>query len=73
MVELEYKFYIMEYVPVTEGHGRIRLATNIDMKMGFLPMFVLNKTLRIFSFDYFENLMKVNKHFKGSEWEKKMK
>lgn len=46
----------------------MRLATNIDMKLGFLPMFIVNKTLRIFSFDYFKNLLKVNKNFAGSAW-----
>jgi hypothetical protein len=43
------------------------------MKMGFLPLFLINKSLRLFSFDYFENLMKVNRNFAGSEWERKMK
>ena len=63
----------MEYTPVTETRGRIRLATNVNMRLGFLPMFIINKSCRIFAFDYFKNVMKVNKHFKGSEWEKKMK
>lgn len=57
LVELEYKFYIMEYIPVGSNRGKIRLATNIDMKLGFLPMFVINKSLRIFAFDYFSNLL----------------
>ena len=42
------------------------------MQLGFLPMFVINKTCRIFAFDYFKNVIKVNKHFKGSQWEQKM-
>ncbi len=53
LVELDYKFYIMEYTPVTMNRGRIRLATNVNMKLGFLPMFIINKTCRIFAFDYF--------------------
>ena len=68
LVELVYKFYIMEYVPVGFNRGRIKLATNIDMKIGFLPLFVINKSLRIFAFDFFEKLMEVNKNFRGSEW-----
>lgn len=63
LVELSYKFYIMEYIPVGINRGKIRLATNIDMRLGFLPMFVINKTLRIFAFDYFSNLMEVNRKF----------
>jgi hypothetical protein len=46
----------------------VRLATNIDMKISFLPMFIINKSLRIFSFDYFKNLLKVSKNIKGSPW-----
>lgn len=51
----------------------MRLSTNIDMKLSFLPFFIINKTLRIFSFDYFKNLLKVNRHFQGSPWEEKMR
>lgn len=36
-------------------------------------MFIINKSARIFAFDYFKNLLKVNKHFQGSKWEEKMK
>jgi hypothetical protein len=68
LVELEYKFYIIEYCPIAHNRGKVRLATNIDMKLNFLPMFVINKSLRIFSFDYFKNLLKVNKNFQGSAW-----
>ena len=58
----------MEYVPIGFNRGRIKLATNIDMKIGFLPLFVINKSLRIFAFDFFEKLMEVNKNFRGSDW-----
>ena len=63
----------MEYVPLTPTRGKITLATNVNMRLSFLPLFVINKTCRVFAFDYFKNIMKVNKQFKGSEWEKKMK
>lgn len=52
-VELSYKFYIMEYIPLSANRGKIRLATNVNMKLGFLPFFIINKTCRIFAFDYF--------------------
>lgn len=63
LVELSYKFYIMEYSPIGPCRGKIRLATNIDMRIGFLPLFIINKSLRIFAFDYFNNLMEVNRKF----------
>lgn len=41
--------------------------------MNFLPQWILNRSARIFAFDYFKNVIKVNKKFKGSAWEKKVK
>lgn len=42
------------------------------MKMNFLPMFILNKSARIFAFDYFKNILKISKNYQGSAWEKKV-
>ena len=72
LVELQYKFYIIQYTPLSERKGKMRLATNVNMQLGFLPMFIINKSCRTFAFDYFKNMMNVNKKFKGSEWQKKM-
>lgn len=38
------------------------------MKMNFLPLFILNKSARIFAFDYFKNVIKIAKNYKGSPW-----
>ena len=72
-MELEYKFYIMEYTPISQTRGRVRLATNVNMGLAFLPLFVVNKSCRVFAFDYFKNVMRVSKEFKGSKWEQKMR
>ena len=71
-VRLEYKFFIVEYKPVAKGRTRIRLASKIDMKMNYLPLFILNKSARNFPFDYFRNILDRVKNYKGSEWEKKV-
>ena len=42
------------------------------MKMNFLPMFILNKSARIFAFDYFKNILDRVKNYKGSAWQKKV-
>lgn len=50
------------------------MVTSIDLKMDFLPLFIINKCSRIFSFEYMNNFRKINKNFKGSKWEElKMK
>lgn len=43
------------------------------MKLNFLPQFILNMSARKFAFDYFKNIIKMNKNFKGSAWQKKIK
>jgi hypothetical protein len=42
------------------------------MKMNYLPLFILNKSARIFAFDYFKNILERVKKYKGSAWEKKV-
>jgi len=38
------------------------------MKMNYLPLFILNKSARIFAFDYFKNILEKVQNYKGSEW-----
>lgn len=38
------------------------------MKMNFIPSFIINASARRFAFNYFKNIIKVNKKFKGSLW-----
>lgn len=72
-VRLEYIFFIVEYIPITKTRAKVRLASKVDLKLNFLPQFILNMSARKFAFDYFKNIIKVNKNFKGSPWEKKIK
>ena len=72
-VRLEYKFFIVEYKPVSKHRAKIRLASKIDMKMNYLPLWILNKSARIFAFDYFKNILEKVKNYKGSAWEEKVK
>lgn len=43
------------------------------MKLNYLPQFILNMSARKFAFDYFKNIIKMNKNFKNSPWEKKIR
>jgi hypothetical protein len=49
------------------------MATCIDMKIKILPKFIMNKTARMFAFDYFKNMINIGKKFEGSVWDKAMK
>lgn len=67
-VRLEYKFFIVEYTPISKTRAKVRLASKVDMKLNFLPQFIINMSARKFAFDYFKNIIKMNKNFKGSPW-----
>ena len=43
-----------------------RLGSKIDMKMNYLPLFIINKSARVFAFDYFKNILEKVKEYKGS-------
>jgi hypothetical protein len=58
---------------LTRERAKVRLASKVDMKLNLLPQFILNMSARKFAFDYFKNIIKMNKNFKGSAWEKKIK
>jgi hypothetical protein len=45
----------------------------VDFKLSFLPLFIVTASARIFTFNYFENIVKRAKNFKGSKWEAKVK
>ncbi len=45
------------------------MATCIDLKISILPKFILNKTARLFAFDYFKNMLSINRKFEGSPWD----
>jgi len=59
---------LLSYTPIDRERGKIRMATCIDLKISILPKFILNKTARIFTFDYFKNMLNINKKFTGSPW-----
>jgi hypothetical protein len=61
---------MLEYNPISISRGKIKMTSCVDLKLNFMPKFILDKTARIFAFDYFRNMIKVSNKFKGSEWEK---
>ncbi len=46
------------------------MVSSIDLKMDYLPLFIINKSARIFSFDYIKNYRIINNKFAGSKWDK---
>lgn len=69
-MQLDYKYLVIKYEPLGVGKGKFTMAMNIDTKMDFLPMWAMDKVCQDFGNEFFENIMKLSKNFKGSQWEK---
>ncbi len=67
-VQLEYKFFVVQYTPKTRSNGYLKLGINVDMKLDYVPNFILDFSCRQFGFDFFQNIVKLSQKFEGSEW-----
>lgn len=72
-VILDYKYFIIEYTPISINRARVKMASKVDMHMKFIPQFILKSSALKFGYDYFNNIRKVNNSFEGSPWEAKMR
>ena len=62
----------MEYKPISKTRAKVVMMSKANFKLTFLPLFILQKTARIFTFDYFNSIVKNAKNYKGSEFEKRV-
>lgn len=56
------------YEPLSRGRGKITLAMNVDIKLNFIPLWIQDKLSQDFGEQFFENIMKLSKKFKNSQW-----
>lgn len=70
-VPLDFKFISLEYTPTTPAKGMCKLCLNINMDMKLIPNWIMEKILKTFSSKIFDNIMRVSRNFRGSEWEKR--
>jgi hypothetical protein len=68
-VQLDYKYFVVEYTPITTNKGWIRLGINVDMKLPAVPTFILDYACRNFGFEFISNILNIAKKFEGSEWQ----
>jgi hypothetical protein len=40
-IPFDYKYWVVKYVPISESEGLIKLGISIDMKVNFVPQFLL--------------------------------
>ena len=57
---------------MSENRGQVTIAMNIDMKMNFVPLWMMEMVCKIFCKNFFKVVMRASLKFKGSKWEKKI-
>jgi len=62
-VRLKVHYFCLDYRPLLNGKAEIRLVTKANFKLTFMPLIILQKTARIFTFDYFRNVVEKAKHY----------
>ena len=67
-VRLDVKYFCIDYKPISKNRAIIRTVTKADFKLTFMPLFILQRTARTFTFDWFEGLLAKAKGYKGSKW-----
>jgi len=69
-VRMYQKYLGFEIMPITYDELKVRVVTNVDIKMKFLPVSILNWFNRKLALGLFENLTAVARKFKGSAFER---
>jgi hypothetical protein len=55
-VQLEYKFFVVQYKPINRHKGKIKIAMNVDMKIS-APKFILDPVTQNFGKDFLKNVL----------------
>lgn len=64
---------MVKYVPEGINKGRVSIAVNIDMKISFVPLFLMEMVVKKFCLDFFGIVMEAAAKFEGSKWDEKVK
>lgn len=72
-LQADFNYIVVRYDPICVGRGKLTLVMDIDVKVDFVPLFMLKVVCKKFCKDLVQKVLKVSEEFKGSIWEKKMK
>jgi hypothetical protein len=64
---------MIKYVPIAPNKGLTTIGINIDMKINFIPLALLEYICKKFCKDFFRSIMEISKEFVNSKWEEKVK
>lgn len=65
-VQLTYKYFVVKYRPIRKGLGKLKMALNADIGLGFLPNFILEYLAKDFAEQFLQCILDIGKKFKGS-------
>ncbi len=71
-VRLRVNYFCIDFKPISKNKAKVVLVSKANFMLTFLPLFILQKSARIFTFDYFNNIVKNAKNYKGSLFEQKV-
>jgi hypothetical protein len=59
---------MVRYVPIDKKRGKATVAMNVDMKISFVPLGIMEFVCKLVGKDVFRMVMAVTGKFKGSKW-----
>ena len=63
---------MVQYQPIDSKKGIATVAMNIDMKVNFVPLWIMEMVCKKFCCDFLQEVVKVSGTFKGSKWDEKV-
>lgn len=72
-IQLDYKYLVLKYEPIRRGKGKVTIVMNVNPRLDFLPMWLLEKVSVQFGQDFLTNVLKTSGKFKNSQWEQNVK
>ena len=64
-----YKYFFMNYEPITKGKGKVTLVMNVKKDTSILPDFLVRMIVVKFAMIFFEEIISISNKFKESKWE----
>lgn len=71
-VQIEYKYLMVQYIPIDQKRGKASIAINIDMKINFVPLGLMEFVCILAFKDFFNLVIEASAKFKGSKWDQKI-
>ena len=72
-VQIVFEYLVVQYIPTGIDKGKATVAINIDMKLNFVPLGIMEMVCKKFCRDFLWVVMEASNKFPGSKWDQKAK